>query len=431
MPAGARTFPTMKRLPMLLLSVIALTSCRNGGAYSTVPAVSQSGPGVPAARREPRIASENVLYAFQGGQDGIHPGGSLREAQGVLYGTTQHTGSGCHCGTVFAVNPASGQEHIVYHFRGAPDGADPDANLVGLNGTLYGTTYRGGSSRCRCGTVFAVNPSTGRERIVYSFQYKPDGALPFGNLIAVNGVLYGVTSLGGDSNGTCFSGCGTVFAINAKSDQETVLYRFQGRTDGDEPLEGLLNVNGILYGTTFRGGTLVSSGCACGTLFSVDPNSGKETVLYRFGANGMWPESSLVALSGTLYGVAGGGVKGEGIVFAFDLASGQERVVYTFQGGPNDGAVPMGVTYSNGLLYGTTDLGGLCRQSVYGCGTVFSVNPSSGRETILHDFGGDRDGARPYSGLLAVNGALYGTTHEGGHACTEKNGCGTVFSITR
>jgi uncharacterized repeat protein (TIGR03803 family) len=414
-----------RSFPFALLAATVLSSCGRADVNSAVPAAQpiDSSLRVSSNQREPSVASEKVLYAFPGGLGGSHSDGNLRAAQGTLYGTTQ--GGGC-CGTIFAISPASGQERTLYRFQGAPDGMRPN-DLVGVNRVLYGTTIGGGSGKCPCGTVFAINPSTGRERAVYSFQGSPDGEGPSGNLIAVNGVLYGVTITGGNSG--CYTGCGTVFAFNLKSRRETVLYRFHGGTDGFEPIGGLLAVNGTLYGTTFRGGTPGSGSCDCGTLFSVDLASHKETVLYRFGPNARWPAASLVELNGALYGVAGGGVAGT--LFTFNLASKQESILHSFQGGPSDGTDPMGIVSLNGLLYGTTNLGGSCRNSGYGCGTVFSVNPSSGHETILYSFAGGRDGERPYAGLLAYNGILYGTTDRGGHSCREQTGCGTVFSVTR
>jgi uncharacterized repeat protein (TIGR03803 family) len=72
-------------------------------------------------------------------------------------------------------------------------------------------------------------------------------------------------------------------------------------------------------------------------------------------------------------------------------------------------------------LYGTTDLGG-----AHGLGTVFSV-ALSGYETVLYSFGGgEQDGAYPiHSGVIDVNGTLYGTTWIGG-----AHNLGTVYSIT-
>jgi uncharacterized repeat protein (TIGR03803 family) len=45
-----------------------------------------------------------------------------------------------------------------------------------------------------------------------------------------------------------------------------VLYTFHGGNDGNTPLAGLVNVNGTLYGTTFRGGNADK-----GTVFKIRP----------------------------------------------------------------------------------------------------------------------------------------------------------------
>jgi uncharacterized repeat protein (TIGR03803 family) len=80
----------------------------------------------------------------------------------------------------------------------------------------------------------------------------------------------------------------------------------------------LINVNGILYGTTSGGG---NTGCTwgCGTVFSVDPATGTEIVLYAFCSmtncsDGQNPVG-LINVDGVFFGAAGGGVKNAGIVF--------------------------------------------------------------------------------------------------------------------
>jgi uncharacterized repeat protein (TIGR03803 family) len=98
-------------------------------------------------------------------------------------------------------------------------------------------------------------------------------------------------------------------------------------------------------------------------------------------------------------------------------------VLYSFKG--KDGADPgAGLLNVNGTLYGTTTGGGKYCRGSDGCGTVFSIT-TSGKETVLHSFGGTGDSGYPKAGLLNVNGTLYGTTAGGG-----ANGSGTVFSIT-
>lgn len=121
------------------------------------------------------------------------------------------------CGTVFSVNPKTGAQTVVYSFLGRTDGKDPNANLIDVNGTLYGTTYNGGghnSCLFGCGTVFSVNPGTGAETVIHSFGRNTDGTKPGAGLIDVKGTLYGTTPSGGKyCTGNYPPGCGTVFAI--------------------------------------------------------------------------------------------------------------------------------------------------------------------------------------------------------------------------
>lgn len=131
--------------------------------------------------------------------------------------------------------------------KGNPDGSNPIGSLIDVNGVLYGTTYGGGANGL--GAVFEVTTS-GTERILYSFKgfLTGDGADPNASLIDVNGVLYG-TTYGGGANGL-----GTVFEVTT-SGTESVLHSFKGASgDGAYPSAGLIDVNGALYGTTQWGG---------------------------------------------------------------------------------------------------------------------------------------------------------------------------------
>ena len=112
--------------------------------------------------------------------------------------------------------------------------------------------------------------------------------------------------------------------------------------------------------------------------------------------------------------------------------------LYNFQGG-SDGSSPNGVVLGrNGALYGTTNLGGpnTCEGSAstqYLCGTVFELAPAKGAawtKTVLHNFKGP-DGAAPGASLVfGDNGALYGTTLEGGSNDAFGAGFGgTVFEL--
>ncbi len=372
----------------------------------------------------------NVLYSFKGGDDGRDPhAGPLIKVKGTLYGTTVYGGGPCHdrCfgGTVFAIT-TSGSETVLHSFEASSkdDGKNPRSGLVGVAGTLYGTTVKGGAASCYCGTVFKVTLS-GTETVLHSFSGEPDGFGPEYGLLGVSGTLYGTTPSGGANNE------GTVFAIST-SGKETVLHSFAGEPDGAQPKGALINVNGTLYGTTTGGGANCSSIGGCGTVFTLTP-SGDETVLYSFKggkADGRYPtQAPLLDINGTLYGTNKyGGTYNRGTVFSI-ASSGQETVLHSF-GGSGDGVFPYGGLLDvSGTLYGTTSNGGSVScgvryGDVRGCGTVFKIT-TSGKETVLHSFGDPGDGKYPYQGLVNVNGTLYGTATAGG-----KHNAGMIFSLS-
>lgn len=155
---------------------------------------------------------EHVLYRFKGGSDGSTPySNGLIWLNGTFYGTTWLGGSSvCQCGTVFELN-ATGKEHVLYRFKGGSDGAYPAGSLVNVNGTLYGVSAGGGDAGCQggggCGTIFAVT-TAGKERVLHRFGHGQDGANPEAGLMLLNGTLYGTTIGGGGSQAY-----GTVFAL--------------------------------------------------------------------------------------------------------------------------------------------------------------------------------------------------------------------------
>jgi uncharacterized repeat protein (TIGR03803 family) len=291
----------------------------NQGGGTGCGSVGAVGPGCGTVFKVTPLGVESVLHSFQGGTDGANPSAGLVNVGGTLYGTTfGGGGAGCGgsgCGTVFKVTP-KGVETVLHSFQGGSDGSSPLAGLVNVGGTLYGTTQLGGSGTgciggAGCGTVFKITP-LGVEHVIYSFVGGSDGAFPQGRLINVGGTLYGTTSYGGGTG--CPSGgnngCGTVFKVTHLG-VEHVLHSFAGGNDGANPNGGLLNVGGTLYGATNGDGT--GTGCGeinCGTVFKVTL-LGVESVLYSFqgGSDGANPNGDLINVGGTLYGTTsyGGG----------------------------------------------------------------------------------------------------------------------------
>ncbi len=242
-----------------------------------------------------------------------------------------------------------------------------------------------------------------------------------------------------------------VWAVPAAQAQSsstmTPLYDFQGGTDGDYPVSGLVaDPAGNLYGTASNDAASGTGG-AFGVVFEVNPSSDTESALYTFCPNGLpcldgsTPDAALVMDSaGNLYGTTQyGGANNDGTVFELSpqpsggcpANSNQgngwcETVLYSFTGGA-DGTAPIAalIMDSAGNLYSTTSSG-----ATNSCGSVFELSPASGgawTETTLYDFtGGSTDGCTPKSAVtLDSNGNLYGATYSGGNATNY----GTVYEL--
>jgi uncharacterized repeat protein (TIGR03803 family) len=414
--------PIVGRILSAAVLVLLIVGCSGmqTGAIPSSGATAQRHPGV----------KETVLHNFESESDGASPYAGLVSVKGALYGTTTDGGASGD-GTVFRIT-TSGEESVIHAFTGGSDGANPYGGLIDVNGTLYGTTLSAGGSGCYstgCGTVFKITTS-GKESVVYSFKGGAgDGAFPQAGLIDVNGTLFGTTTEGGTKN------YGTVFKVTT-SGKESLLHSFAGGTDGVTPLAGVTNLKGTLYGTTELGGTGTCSGlegAGCGIVFKVTP-SGTERVLFTFPgttANGEFPFAGLSAVKGTLYGTTlNGGTSNIGVVYKV-APSGAQSVLYNFKDSSGDGNEPYGDLLDiKGTLYGTTAQGGSAS-----AGTVYKI-ATSGAETLLYSFAGyPSNGGSPTAALTDVNGTLYGTTDEGGNSDACYNsfgpfGCGTVFSLS-
>ncbi len=194
--------------------------------------------------------------------------------------------------------------------------------------------------------------------------------------------------------------CGLVLIASrpAEAQTETVLYNFCSQpncADGANPTSRLTSDGkGNLYGTTYFGGIgscIDDNGVGCGTVFQLD-RTGSETVLYSFtgGADGANASGPVIFDSrGNIYGTAGGGANGSGVVFELSPVGGNwtETVLYNFcsQAGCADGEGPGNglVMDTAGNLFSTTSAGG----SGY-TGTVFQLSQSGGTwtEQVLYNF---------------------------------------------
>ncbi len=376
-----------------------------------------------------------VLHSFTGGQDGANPlAGLTMDQAGNLYGTASLGGVGngtvfklAHRGSSWILNP-------LYQFQGLPDGFFPEARVtIAADGTLYGSTFYGGiagqgcaqGGPVQCGTIFHLRPPASAcntaicpwtETQIYAFNSYPSLFWPnFGDLVFDRaGNLYGVAFQGGNRGG----GIGGVFELTPSDGgwTETTLYNFQGRTDGAQPIGGVIfDAAGNLYGTTFG---QPATG-QYGTVYELTPSGSgwTKSTLYRFqnGSVGASPRGDLIIdAAGNLYGttsVGGPGVGGKVWELSPSNGSWILSVIYSFPGS-NFGPFSPLLMDAAGNLYGTTLAGGAFQQ-----GSVFKLTHSSGgwSYSTLYDFTDGSDGRSPYGHLiLDGNGNLYGTAGWGG-----------------
>lgn len=303
---------------------------------------------------------------------------------------------------------ADKKENVLYSFQGGSDGAFPPSGLIAdQSGNLYGTTTFGGAvcGNTSCGTVFKLTPPAAlggmwTESVLYAFQGYTDGGGPRGGLtFDKTGNLYG-TTFGGGQNAAC-GNCGTIFQLTPPSAPggnwtEHVLHRFQDDPDGALPWGGMIfDRSGNLFGTTYSGGPYGVSG----TVFQLTPPAVP---------GGDWTES---------------------VIHSFDWAD------------PGEGYNPLSSLTMDkaGDIYGTTESGGIFKQG--GVGTVFKLTSpattgGAWSYRVLHRFqGSPADGAFPIGGLVFDElGNVYGTTESGGGKTCKYFGsttpCGTVFQLT-
>jgi uncharacterized repeat protein (TIGR03803 family) len=218
--------------------------------------------------------TESVLYNFPNTgccwnyQDLVYRNGSL-------YGATFQLGE-YYAGSAFQLTPPSQQGgqwsyRDIYSFEGN-NGAAGYWLAAGVafdsKGNIYGAANDGGT--IGGGTVFELQAPTQAGGawtfdLLHNFNGAPTDGTNSQAPLAVDskGNVYGVTVAGGaQSRYLCGDGCGVVFELSNSGGTwtETVLHEFADGRDGDRPLAPVTVSNGVVYGTTFHGGTPSGTG---------------------------------------------------------------------------------------------------------------------------------------------------------------------------
>jgi uncharacterized repeat protein (TIGR03803 family) len=250
--------------------VAPLSIGADGLLYGTTQFGGLAGSGT-LFRFDPARNTFTALHSFGTDGDqlaGAHPlGAPVPDGHGNLYGAT-------HSGEIYKWDGSS--IAIVYGFKGVSLYGSP---IFGADGKLYGSTYNGGAHNR--GIVYSLDPATKDFRDIYDFEpytFTGNGDnTPVQSLfLASNGDLYGTTEFGGLSgNGLMWKVSGGVFAV---------LHNFSSygpgftNADGGQPISTLTEgADGMIYGTTFYGGTF-----GAGTIFRIAKNSTIIESMYSF-----------------------------------------------------------------------------------------------------------------------------------------------------
>ena len=380
-----------------------LTETTNGVFYGNTYSGGNNGDGVVY---EYNLNTNTYTKKFDFDRDieGNDAEGELLYASnGMLYAALSD-GSPGNFGSVYEYAPGDTSVNLIATFVTAENGHDIFEPLtLTSDGKLFSVANDGGPSDG--GVLYEIDLTDSSFVLRHQFVDELGGQSPWGQLVEANGLLYGVTTSGGNHND------GVLFSFDPATDVFTVEHHFDETVDGDSPRNCLtLTQAGTLLGATFSGGANDD-----GILFEYDPMTSTLTVLFDLdegltGSNitrGFYESSP-----GVFYGhCSSGGATFDGTVFKYEQATNTFTVIHDFAGSPSDGSSPSGrlTLGPDGLLYGTCEGGG------ENGGTFFTVDITTDTYTKIKDFPGAPEAANP-GGLFVFgeDGNIYGSTEGGG-----------------
>ena len=253
------------------------------------------------------------------------PQGDLVQDVDYLYGLTETT--------LFRYHLSVGVTEVLKEFTVAP-------SALALNkGILYLVS-------ADANTLASINPDGTDYKVLFTFT-KATGITPTG-IAVIGNYLYGVTAEGGGLFRTSLDG----------SNIEIVHVFKTGTGDGVSPNPGFIELDGVIYGTTNKGGAHNR-----GVIYSYTDRGYQ--ILHSFGAtgDGYFPQRGLIAWNGYLYGTTlFGGNNRSGVFYRKGLTADSEYLVlYHCGSSKTDCAVPFGnliINEDTGTLLCCTKRGG-------------------------------------------------------------------------
>jgi uncharacterized repeat protein (TIGR03803 family) len=317
---------------------------------------------------------------------GKHPFGNLTNLSLYdYYGMTQKGGKHDQ-GVIFYYNAEENRYEKKFDFDGSSSGSLPHGNLcLAKNNKFYGLTNTGGIHNV--GTLFEYDYKQNSFTKIIDFDGVNYGKNPYGSLcIANDSLLYGMTSSGGVDD------YGVIFSYHIHQQKLTKVAEFNDTINGSGPFGELLKVDSLFYGLTFQGGAN-----GLGVLFSFNPSLSVIAPLFHFDGiqNGSYPQGNLIlAQNNKLYGLTQtGGAQNHGAIFEYNLSNANFNKLHDFN--QAFGKSPTGslIESKEGILVGKTSKGGNDD-----LGVLFNYNylQSTFQKTFDFDL---LNGASPFGGL--------------------------------
>ena len=164
-----------------------------GNLYGTAVACGSSNMGV--VWKVSKGGAEKVLHSFAGGSDGEYPyGPPIQAVDGNFYGATSGTPDSSDEATIYKLT-STGTYSVIYTFNSSTTGVGVYGLVQGSDGLLYAVANVGGANNC--GTVVKLTIA-GVLKETHGFSCSVGPHYPVAPpILASNGTLYGTTERGG------------------------------------------------------------------------------------------------------------------------------------------------------------------------------------------------------------------------------------------
>ena len=270
---------------------------------------------------------------------------------------------------------------------------------------LYGTTIYS-TTGIKGGTVFRMALDGSDFRTLKDFDGKKEGLQVYNGLVLLDGTIYGVAKNGGEH------GCGTLFRLERDGQGFSVVHAFSGKpSDGNHPYSAPTVHKGKLYGLTYQGGKSNH-----GTMYCYDPKTQRCEMIHSFDMPGVNPFGSVTSVGDYIYGMTSDhyGKDRFGTIFRYRPSDKTFETIHRFAG-KNQGGYPYDSLVWDGgqWLYGTTL--GYYRDvdDPEESGVIFRFNIRNRKYEVICDFStlvgcGEKLNSAM---LIGPDGWLYGLAH--------------------